>query len=483
MNTTNRRAEQVDDLASGFGPALLGAVLSFGLYCLCLGGMFSNVDSRLILTTTETFAGLAGIRDTLKATTSYVAIHNPVGVDHVPFPPGPETRDELEDFVRRGLMPASVLALPVMNVSADPSILRRIMTASWCSSGRAIPNVLPARRTPGCQCIADAYLDLVMSTRPGTVNAGTVVTVPVEVRDRVSSKVYRCWDLRQVRRSRACGDACRTHVVGLPLFANIVLFLLCVSYLACVQLGRQGWNMYIVRFLIVVLGAVLCIPYYVRYPEANAVNLAGIAVCLFYIVVSLYSELDIMVEKPNEVNPLSVLFLVNLPLILSAHTVQLGVSGYGRDLWVTLSFGACGGLLGVLMQVGCFFLLACFCHVCLRVDGLTRVCSLRRGTSGSPGTLAQRATVTRRSRASPCHGPSCAYSSCSCCCTWRIVMTAAHTAAESGPCRSSTRAFCSSWRFCTSATPTISRTSWSVFGRVRFCRAWPSSPPAWPTWA
>lgn len=389
---------------AGLVTALVVSVLSFGFICLALGSMFSNVDSRLMLTVTDTFSGLKEIRDVLNSTASYLAIANPPGVDHVPFPPGPETREELEDLVRRGLMPGEALGrFQTVSPASDPSLLHRLMVASWCSSGRAIPNVLPAARTPGCQCIADAYLDLVRTTRPAhnysiagyakvggyntTVLVGgtnqtvlvngtnrtvlveavnttvwldwinqtlyepTVVLVPVDVRMRVADRVYRCWDQRQVRRSRQCGDACKTHLLGLPLFANIVLFLVCMSYLMFMQLGRSGWELYIIKLMVVGLGTALSIPFFVRYVEANALNLAGVVVCLFYIVVSLHSELDVNAPKDRVYPPLSVAFLVNLPLVLSAHAIQLGVSGYGRDLWASLSFGACGGLLGVLLQV------------------------------------------------------------------------------------------------------------------------------------
>lgn len=377
-----------DTLTSGFVTALMGAVLSFGLLCLALGGMFSNLDSRLLLTVTDTFAGLADIRDIFNGTTNYTSMNNPLRVDHVPFPSAPETREELDDLVRRGLMAGDALArFQTVNPASDPSLLHRLMVASWCSSGRPIPGVLPAQRTPGCQCIADAYLDLVKSTLPAnvsdltvigysqvggynattlvngtnktvwtnwtnqTVSVPTVVQVPADVRSRVASRVYRCWDQRQVRRSRQCGATCKIHLLGLPLFANIVLFLVCMSYLGFVQLGRNGWNLYIIKLLVVVLGVVLCIPFYVRYVEANVLNLAGVLVCLFYLTVSLHSDLDVNAPRGLSSNPLSVSFLVNLPLVLSAHTIQLGVSGYGRDLWASLSFGACGGLLGVLLQV------------------------------------------------------------------------------------------------------------------------------------
>jgi hypothetical protein len=349
---------------AGLVTALVVSVLSFGFICLALGSMFSNVDSRLMLTVTDTFSGLKEIRDVLNSTASYLAIANPPGVDHVPFPPGPETREELEDLVRRGLMPGEALdRFQTVSPASDPSLLHRLMVASWCSSGRGIPDVLPAARTPGCQCIADAYLDLVRTTRPKNVTFNTTVLVPVDVRMRVADRVYRCWDQRQVRRSRQCGDACKTHLLGLPLFANIVLFLVCMSYLMFMQLGRSGWELYIIKLMVVGLATALCVPFFVRYVEANALNLAGVVVCLFYIVVSLHSELDVNAPKDRVYPPLSVAFLVNLPLVLSAHAIQLGVSGYGRDLWASLSFGACGGLLGVLLQVGCLFD-SCFISRC-----------------------------------------------------------------------------------------------------------------------
>lgn len=493
----NPPAQQpVDALASGLLTALVGAVLSFGLVCLALGGMFSNLDSRLLLTVTDTFGGLAEIRDVFNSTASYLAISNPLRVDHVPFPPGPETREELEDLVRRGLMPGSALAaFQTINPASDPSLLRRLMVASWCSSGRAIPNVLPAQRTPGCQCIADAYLDLVKSTLPASVNASTVVQVPVDVRSRVASRVYRCWDQRQVRRSRQCGDACKTHLLGLPLFANIVLFLVCMSYLAFVQLGRSGWNIYVIKLLVVAMGVVLCIPFFVRYVEANALNISGVVVCLFYITVSLHSELDVNVPQEKAVNPLSVCFLVNLPLILSAHAIQLGVSGYGRDLWAVLSFGACGGLLGVLLQV-CFFRVRPSFHrfywTCFFFFGAsatsgcatTGSCPTRRGILHRQSLCASSTcTISRCTRGSPCPGPSSACRSYSSCSSWRIGTTAARTAGRPGSCRSPTKSSCGSWRSCTSATLMIWTSTTVTLECAASCRAGPSSRRGWPAWA
>lgn len=388
----------------GLGMASIVAVASFGLMCLSLGGLFANVDSRLILYSSQTFSDLAVIRDIFKATVNYTVVDNPLRVDHVPFPSAPETLEEIQDLQSRGLLagiPLDVLFTPV--VGPDPNLLHRLMQVSWCSSGMTMPvDTLPAQRTKGCKCIADAYFDLVNSSLPvgaafyrtsyvlvnrtatrvlvnGTnttvwVNGtNTTVTTPVlvnvsqEVRDRVSSRVYRCWDQRQVTRSRTCGNLCKTHVIGLALFADIVLFLTSVTFLVFYSRLPFTWNLFTLKLLVVLLAVVVSIPYFVRYPEANSINVAAIIVCVLYLIIGLHEELDRfgmeakftftsnLVSSGQSATPIPspfmVCILVTLPLTLSSHTLQLGVSGYGRDVWALFSFGLCGGLLGLLLQV------------------------------------------------------------------------------------------------------------------------------------
>jgi hypothetical protein len=184
-----------------------------------------------------------------------------------------------------------------------------------------------------------------------TLYRQTVVNVSLEVRERIASRVYRCWDLRLVRRSRSCGRICNTHVTGLALFGNVVLFLVGFSFILFSSFS-EAWGPYMVKLAVLGVAFALCIPFFARYVDSNVVNLVGIALCAFFLVVSLHYELC---EKPlagvTTANPFMVALLVNLPLIISAHTIQVCVSGYGRDVWASLSFGVCGGMLGLLLQL------------------------------------------------------------------------------------------------------------------------------------
>lgn len=336
---------------SDFFVAVLGALLSFGMACLCLGGMFSNGDPRLILTVSETMGNLADVRDILKNTANYSLRDNPVGISHVPFPSVVETLQEVEDLERRGLINQQqvqdIKRSGLFNASAERSILKRLMVASWCSSGPGIKNTLPAERTPGCRCIADAYLEFVKTDRPP--GNGTAVA-SIDTRDRVSSQVYRCWDQRLVRRSRACGEVCKTNLVGLPFFANVILFLACTAFLIFTNIKDLGWSYFQGKLILLITGGVLCLPYYVEYAESNVLNMTGVVLCIYYLVVSLDKELDDR-RDDRKGNGLVLCVLVILPLVMSAHGIQMGVSGYGRDVWVSLSFGVASGILGVILQV------------------------------------------------------------------------------------------------------------------------------------
>lgn len=394
-------------VSNGQGSASISAVISFGLVCLSLGGLFSQVDSRLVLTTAETFSGLAGIRDILNQTVNFTALHNPVRVDHVPFPLAPETLEEVVDLRDRGLLDDALVALFKPVNASDPSLLRKLMRTSWCSSGPPIPNTLPATRTPGCKCIADAYLAFVNESRSASVGNLSVFNTTPALRDRIAGQVYRCWDRRQVTRSKTCGNLCRTHVVGLALFANIVLFLTSVAFLIFYSKLPDTWSLFTLKLLLVLVAGVVSIPYFVKYPEANSLNVAAIVVCVLYLIVGLHEELDLygmddrVYQASQQVSreyyttpipaPFMVCVLVTLPLVLSSHTIQLGVSGYGRDVWALFSFGLCGGLLGLLLQVRVFhffFLLLLGIDLQKKNPALLLGVFLRRPRSQLPGHCA-----------------------------------------------------------------------------------------------
>jgi hypothetical protein len=354
-----RNGEYVSgDMAAG-----VAGVFAFGLITLCLGFFFVHSDKLLILTIEESFTGLSAIREIFRNVSSYPVWANPHGVAHVRYASIPETLEEVEDLERRGLVNQTYVSqFSPRSLRDNPSLLHRLMVTSWCSSGLGPLNGLPAQRTPGCQCVAKAYLDLVNETRPINAINTSVVNVSKEVGTRLGDQVYKCWDQRLVRRSRSCGKICKTHVVGLALFGNIVLFLVCAAFLMFYKLPNL--NVYALKFMLVVVGVVLGVPYYVVYAEVTAINVAGIAVCLFYLVVGLHEELNPQAQadrSENDVtaNPFTVCLLVNLPLILSSHALQFAASGGGRDIWAMVSFGTCGGLLGLLLQVVPALVIAC----------------------------------------------------------------------------------------------------------------------------
>jgi hypothetical protein len=337
----------------GFLVASVAAVLSFGFVGVGLGSLFASADSRLVLTVSETFGGLADIRDLLKNTSSFLAGANPLSITHVRYPVGVQTLEELEDLERRGLIGGAALASFNRSAVESPSLLERLMRMSWCSSGLGSPGSFPAYRTPGCRCIADAYLALVNETTPVNATILTVVNVSKEVGERIGNRVYRCWDQRQVTRSKMCGKLCTTHVASLGVFANAIMFLLCAAFILSIKLH---WGRMTQKLVILFLGLAFASVFLVRDAEANTLNLVGLAICILLLIWSLDDELNPGNKTGGGPHPLMVCILVNLPLILSAHTYQISVSGFGRDLWVVTSFGVCGGMLGVILQVPRFLL-------------------------------------------------------------------------------------------------------------------------------
>jgi hypothetical protein len=330
----------------GTSVAMVAGTFAFTCYWLCTSVLLTHIDTRLTLTFPETFSGLAQIRDIFNGANNYSAQYNPTRLDHVRFSNTPQTLEEKEDLERRGLVVWQPYTLS--KVSDSPSLLYRLMLLSWCSSGPPQAGILPAGRTPGCKCIADTYLDFVNVTKPANATNATIVYPSADVRRLYGDRVYRCWDRRMVTRSTSCGRTCTTHVAGLSLFANLILLISCGSFLL---FRYVPLNTYIIKAGVVLLSVAAATPYLVQDIGPNTLNLAGILVCLFYIMVTLHKELDLQKEVTSGPNGLAACVIVNLPLILSAHTIQLGVSGYGRDLWAVLSFGICGALMGAILQV------------------------------------------------------------------------------------------------------------------------------------
>lgn len=141
---------------------------------LSLGYFFNRLDQRVVLTYSQRFSDYTLIREVFRNRTNYTAQFNPPALSHVPFSASPETLEDLEDLQRRGLIAGFNYTA---SSGVDPSMLRELMVRSWCSSYPGLPGVLPAQRTPGCRCISNAYVLLVMETRPANATNATIVQV------------------------------------------------------------------------------------------------------------------------------------------------------------------------------------------------------------------------------------------------------------------------------------------------------------------
>jgi hypothetical protein len=139
---------------------------------LSYGGLFNRLDQRLVLTYSERFSNYSLIRELIRARANYTASYNPLGVEHVRFPLFPNTLEDFEDMQRRGLLASNLTFVP-SNVPQDPSLLRELLQAAWCTSFPPIPGVVPANRTPGCRCVASAYEGLVREA--GNASGGASV--------------------------------------------------------------------------------------------------------------------------------------------------------------------------------------------------------------------------------------------------------------------------------------------------------------------
>ena len=342
-----------------------------------------NQDSRLFLTTTDTFHDWKGLRDVFDTAYNYSRALNTPNLSSVAFEVNPDGFAQVEDLHNRRLIPDSDFTMlktawPVMEkamIDADrPLLLRRLMRISWCSLGStALRGTTPATRTPGCSCIAQAYAGFLNETLDAMVpqNASLIVAQP-SVRDKYADKVVRCFDQRQVSRSKTCGRMCSVHAIALVLYANSVFLLACLGYLLFSEhalLGGFGvfTQLTLLKISVVVLGGVLCIPFLLSDMDANVLNITGIALSVVYLTISLHDELnfpgmDARKEYsgrrfvggqggPPRPHPLTVVLLMHLQLILPAYGVLIGVAGYGRDIWAALSFAVTLGLMAMAMQV------------------------------------------------------------------------------------------------------------------------------------
>lgn len=347
-------------------PAGIGAVLSLVGIILSLVFMFLYPNSRLSITTLKTFRDWETLKQVILDTSSYAPEANPLSLEHATFAPRLNTTEDYQDLIDRGVVPSSALK----NVTArerdgwskDPSLLRRLMGVSWCSYPSARPGVTPTTRNTGCGCLAGVYLAFVRDSANMTGN------VTLELRERYVGKALSCVDQRLVSRTVTCGRSCSVHPLGMMLYCNGAVFLICVTYLMftseSVHKLLEGWGpttkMVTLKSLVLAAGLALIVPYLFDDWLGNLLNMGGIILVVLNLLFSLHEDLvpsghsDSLVTDPNapegNPNPFVSCMLVNFPIIIPAYTILLGLAGFGRDTWAVLVFGFVGGLIGLVIQ-------------------------------------------------------------------------------------------------------------------------------------
>ena len=358
------------DLADPYATAFTVVVISSLLVVASVIFMFLFPDARLTITLMHTFHEWDTLKQVLLDATSYLPASNPPSLAHARFSPMRNTLADYQDLVSRGLLTEADL----LNASAasedqwktDPSLLQRLMVASWCAYPNARPGSTPTTRTTGCACIAARYLEFVRASANMTSN------VSLAVRETFSGKVLSCIDQRQVSKTTTCGRSCSLHPMALMLYANELLLLISVTYLVFTSASirkilssdpdRETFAQLVLKGGVIVLGLGMLFPFILDDWKGNLLNMGGLVLAIVNLVYSLHEDLNTPLyhnhirntEQPNvqtpSPHPLVACIMVNLQLLLPVYTILLGMSGFGRDTWAILTFAFVGGLIGLVLQ-------------------------------------------------------------------------------------------------------------------------------------
>ena len=281
--------------------------VSVFLVATSMDSLINNLDDRIFVTTTESFSNLFALRDVFSKAYNYSRQANPPSLMHGAFDPMPDTIQEWQDLRNRQIMSSKEYDDAVKGFTSvqanrvafyGPSLLWNLLRISWCSYPNALPGRTAITRSPGCECIGKAYLGFILETMGnGTVSA--LVNTTLAVRDKYGEEVTTCFDRRLVSRTQSCGLVCSTHLAGLVLYVNSITFLALCAYLIfsehTILLGGFSsifTQLFLLKTCVIVLAVALGLPFVLRDPEANILNLTGIAISVVYLTLTLHDELN-----------------------------------------------------------------------------------------------------------------------------------------------------------------------------------------------
>jgi hypothetical protein len=291
---------------------LLALFATAFLLAFSMDSVINNFDDRIFVTTTESFYRFFLLRDVFTGALNFSVPLNPPSLLHGVFDPIPDSLQEWQDLRNRRLISAAdydriASSLPALDgirlLQNQGSLLWRLLRISWCSYPNALAGTTPTTRSPGCECIGNAYVGFIRETIGNLSGSGlqnmAVVNTSLQARQKYGSEVITCFDRRQVSRTQSCGLVCSTHSGGLVLYVNIVTFLALCAYLAFSEyrtfLGGCSdpfTCLFVLKVFIVLLAAGLASPFIARDVEANIFNLTGIVLCVVYITLTLHDELN-----------------------------------------------------------------------------------------------------------------------------------------------------------------------------------------------
>ena len=281
--------------------------VSVFLVATSMDSLINNLDDRIFVTTTESFSNLFALRDVFSKAYNYSRQANPPSLLHGAFDPMPDTMQEWQDLRNRRIMSSKEYDDAVKVFSSveasrfafyGPSLLWNLLRISWCSYPNALPGRTAITRSPGCECIGKAYLGFVLETM-GNASVTPLVNTTLAARDKYGDEVTTCFDRRLVSRTQSCGLVCSTHLAGLVLYVNSITFLALCTYLLfsehTVLLGGFSsifTQLFLLKTCVIVLAVALALPFVLRDPEANILNLTGIALSVVYLTLTLHDELN-----------------------------------------------------------------------------------------------------------------------------------------------------------------------------------------------
>lgn len=258
------------------------------------------------------------------------------------------------------LLLQNAIVMSSTSQNTDPRLLSRLFSVSGCSFPDAPMGTTPVSRSKGCGCIADAYLGFIKRTINMTTN------VSLSARETSVETLMKCMNRRVTWHTWGAGDEWSIHPLGLVLYSNCVVFIVCVAFLMSFYnefffywLKEASHRAWMVKLSLCGVVFALSIFFWAKNAQGNVFQLIGLFFVLTNFLFSTNSLLDYAGKGSSvdrrqpfvaEPHPLVVCFWINVPMLLPAPLVAVALAGYLRDVYALTAVAFIGSLLGSILQ-------------------------------------------------------------------------------------------------------------------------------------